>query len=801
MFRNCLAAALRHLARNKLYTAISVFGLSIGLCTALLAALVVHNELSHDHFIPGYDRIYMVVTAITPPRQATIYKGSTNSFVGPQLARNFSEIQSMTRLMVGYAHLSHGNVDAHELSYLADPNAFQVLPLPVIAGDLKSALFRPNTVVLTRTMARKYFGRDAPIGESLLMKFDGHPETAALTVTAVIEDLPPHGTHLESGIFISAVAHWTELYRQDHILGNEAGKSDVGIGTATYLKLVPHASPQRLLQAAPEMASILWRRPPEGWTLALKLVRMDRFDATPYLTPGFATRLSMITIVGFGILLVACVNFVNLLTARSARRAQEVSLRKLAGAQRRSLVLQFLAESIAYVAAAAVVAVAITELLLPRVNAFLTTGATFRYWHDPALLGAVVLAALLLGTLAGAYPAFVLSGFRPLRVLTGENLHSRGAGTMRQLLVTGQFSILIGLIVAAAVVYQQRQFATQEALRVDTDQMLLIRSPCGAGFTSALRALQGVRGVACSSSNLVNHDGINVWLLKDRLGVPQLMYRIVVQPSLFDLYAIKPTAGRTSGSADGIYYVLNETGARHLGFARAAAAVGYEAPEYKADYDSTPRRNESVIGVVPDFSFDSVEHRIEAQEFVVRSEDAGFDLINVKLTGRQIPETLGAIDRLWEATGMTTPISRFFLDEHIQTLYIAMLREAQLFGVFAIVAVMLACLGLLGLAASISERRTREIGIRKALGANTGDILRLLLRQFARPVLWANLIAWPATAYAMHRWLEGFAYHVDLSLWLFPLAATLALVIALLAVTTQSILVARARPVDALRYE
>jgi putative ABC transport system permease protein len=796
MFRNCLAAALRHLARNKLYTAISVLGLSLGLCTALLAALVIHNELSHDHFIPGYGRIYMVVTAITPPGQATIYKGSTNSFVGAQLALRFSEIQAMTRLVPGEVILRHANVVAHEHLYWADPNAFQVLPLPVVAGDLKSALSRPDTIVLSRSIARKYFGRDAPLGETLVLKFDGHPETAALAVAAVIEDLPPNGTHLTSGIFVSSLAPWTGLHQLDNIPGNVAG-SDVGIGTFTYVKLAPHASAQRVLQAMPTMARTVWSRPPKGWALGMKLVRMDRYDANPWLNPGFSSRLLMISIVGFGILLIAGVNFVNLLTARAARRAKEVSVRKLAGAQRRVLVLQFLSESIAYVTAAFIVAVALTELLLPYVNAFLTTGATFRYWQDPALIGAMALAALLFGTLAGAYPALVLSAFRPLRVLSGEAWQSRGAGLMRQILVAGQFSILIGLIIAAAVVYQQRQFATQDALRVDTDQMLLINSACNTGFTSQLRMLPGVRGVACSTNNLVDHAGVNVWLVNDKLGVPQLLYRIVVEPSLLDLYAIKPVAGRTSGSAGGTYYLINETAARTLGFARSADAIGYEAPVY----DSHPPQKVSVIGVVPDFSLGSVEHTIEPQGFVVTPNDPGFDMISVKLTGHQIPETLSAIDRLWMATGSKTPISRVFLEERIQTMYLAMLREAQLFGVFATVAIMLACLGLLGLAASIAERRTHEIGIRKALGADTGNIIRLLLRQFVKPVLWANLVAWPVAAYAMHRWLQGFAYHVDLAVWLFPFAAALALLIALLTVSTHSILVARAKPVAAIRYE
>jgi putative ABC transport system permease protein len=796
MFRNCLAAALRHLSRNKLYTAISVLGLSIGLCTALLAALVIHNQLSHDHFIPGYDRIYVVASAITPPGHATIYYDSTLSFVAPQLALRFSEIQAVTRLNADNATLRHGNVEAHEPVYWADPNAFGVLPLPVVAGDLNSALSHPDSIVLSRSIARKYFGRDAPLGETLVMTVDGSAQTHALSVAAVIEDLPPSGTHLTAGIFVSSLAPWTLLHQLETVPASEA-RTELGVGTHTYVKLAPHASAQRVLQAMPTMVQAVFAGPPKGWALALNLVRMDRLDADPWLNPGFSSRLLMLTLVGLGILLIAGINFVNLLTARSVRRAREVSVRKLAGAPRRVLVLQFLAESLVYVIIASLVAVALTELLLPYANDFLIAGATFRYWQDPALIGAIALVTLLLGTLAGAYPALVLSAFRPLSVLTGETGHSRGAGLMRQILVTAQFSILIGLIIAAAVVYQQRQFATQDALRFDTEQMLLIRSPCNTAFTSQVRALPGVRGLACSSSALVDHGGVNVMLVKDKVGAQQLLYPIFVEPSLLDLYGIKSVAGGTSRSASGTYYMLNETAARQLGFARPADAIGYILPTH----GGITLHNAPVIGVVPDFSLDSVEHRIEAQGFLVSAKDPLFDLISVRLTGHQIPETLSAIDAAWKATGSHGPINRVFLKEHIQTTYLAMLREAQLFGAFAAVAVVLACLGLLGLAASIAERRTREIGIRKALGADTGNIIRLLLRQFAQPVLWANLIAWPVTAYAMHRWLQGFAYHVELRLWLFPAAAALALLIALLTVATHSILVARAQPVAALRYE
>ena len=290
----------------------------------------------------------------------------------------------------------------------------------------------------------------------------------------------------------------------------------------------------------------------------------------------------------------------------------------------------------------------------------------------------------------------------------------------------------------------------------------------------------------------------NISFINDKSGVEHFLYPIKVQPGFFDLYGIKAIAGRTSGVSQAQYYLLNETAARQLGFTRLSDAIGY--PVKARGLGSGP--NVPIIGVVPDFSLDStVEHKMEARGYVVTENDPNYDIINVKLTGSLIPETLSAIDRLWKITGAHDPINRVFLKEHIQNMYLTMLRESQLFGLFSAVAIVLASLGLLALAASAAEQRTREIGIRKALGADTVNIIQLLLWQFAKPVLWANLIAWPVTAYAMQRWLQGFAYHVDLAVWLFPAAAGLALLIALLTVSTHSVLVARAKPVAALRYE
>jgi putative ABC transport system permease protein len=797
MFRNFLAAAVRHLARNRVYAAISVLGLAVGLWAALIEGLVLRNQFGYDHFIPGYQRIYMAMSFVTPPGHGTVYLPGSSNFVASALKSRFSEIESVTRLMLQIGTLRHDEVESHEDIYWADPNAFDVLPLPVVAGDLKASLRHPDSIVLSRSVARKYFGRDAPLGETLVL--DG---LHTLTVSAVIEDLPSNGTHLQSGIFASGIAPWTPLGSQDRIAGNIAGSAPVGFGTNTYLKLAPRASPQRLLAAMSTLAPAIFTRPPPGWSVELHVMPMDALHTHPGLNPGFAGTVILSLILTTVILLIACINFINLLTARSTQRAMEVAVRKISGAPRYVLIMQFLGESMIYVTVAAVAAAALTEWSLPYVNSFLNSGATFDYWRDGALVGWIVLGSVLLGLLAGAYPALVLSAFRPLRVLKGRPARSGAAGFVRQSLVTVQFAILIGLLISAGVVYRQRSYATHEALRLDTDQVLIVRSRCSPAFTGELRKLPGVSGVSCSGAGLL--EGPQFFTAKGKDGVLQLMYGLDVDAAFFRLYGIRPAAGRLTGDprstgedseAERRYCVINETAAKRLGFAASQDAIGFALPAL-----DRPGKQLQVIGVVRDFSLTSVERKTEAIAYQLSSAGS-FGLINIKLTGRQIPETLTAIDRLWAATGESKPIDRFFLEEHLQDLYIAVLREAQTFAVFSFVAMLLACLGLLGFSASITSRRTREIGIRKALGAQTGDIVRLLLWQFTKPVLWANLIAWPAAGFFMNRWLQRFAYHIDIGLELFLVATGVAVAIALLTVTSHTLLVARQQPAFTLRVQ
>jgi len=455
------------------------------------------------------------------------------------------------------------------------------------------------------------------------------------------------------------------------------------------------------------------------------------------------------------------------------------------------------------VALAACMGLVMAGLVLPYVNAFLDSGGQLNLSHDAGLAACVVVGVLVVGVLAGAYPAFVLSAFRPSTVLKGSVLQSGGSAIARQSLVAVQFAILIGLILAASVIYRQCIYATREALRVDTDQVLLIRSSCKQALLNELRALPGVRGAHCSSQALLDRGMFLNARLRD--GSPVAIDVAATEFGAFALYGIKPVAGTLPPDSLPQHVVINETAARRFGFHSPAEAVGQPLPlaeglKELADTVEAAMRDNRIVAVVPDFSFDAAAQKIRPAVFL--EEPPGrYQLINIRLTGRKIPETLAAIDRISVATGAEKPLDRFFLDEYIEGLYLAVLREAQAFGIFAVLALVLACLGLLGLSAATADSRTREIGIRKAMGAGTADILRMLLWQFSTPILWASLLAWPLTGFLISHWLDGFADHVELRPWPFLASSALALVIALLTVGAHATQIARAKPVAALRYE
>jgi putative ABC transport system permease protein len=797
-------AALRNLARNRLYAGINIGGLAVGFAAAILIGLFVRDEFSYDSFIPGHQHVYRVSTIRIVPGRGPIFVPVVPPDLAGWMKLDFPGIRSVARLASEQVGLRHGDFEASEDIAWADPDLFDVLPLKVYAGDLRTALQRPDGIVLTRQMARKYFGRDNPIGETLEID-----RQHSMQVTAVLMDLPSN-THLDARIFASGRAAYSRLSVLDAMPGPAIQKP---WNTLTYIRLAPTASTDELTGALP--AFIDRHMPFPG---AVKISAAIQLTLIPIAAihlygPGAATADYALAAIGALTVLLASLNFVNLTTARATRRAIEVGIRKAAGASRTDLVIQFIGESMIYVALSMVLALALVEVLMPHFNAFLGRTILFDYWRSPDLAASIAGAVLLVGTLAGAYPAIVLSAFPPAWVLRSRSGGPAGSQVLRETLVILQFAILIGLSVSTGILYQQTHFATHDSLRFDKDQVLLIRGTCAKALKDEIAALPGVRTASCSFvAPLLNPVVIPTQLHNgQRLSI----HESAIDIGFLELYGFQPLAGRFFSAAHQgdvppedpkaprrLPVVINETARRQLGYASPADAIGQSVPLVllrSLDDNTTDSYAAEIIGVVTDFPMGSIRDPIGPTVFYV--EPNLFQLMSVKLSGRQIPETLASIDLLWKRMGSARPISRFFFDQQVENTYQDMIRQERLMTVLETVALLIACLGLFGIAAFSSERRTKEIGIRKVMGAETRDIMRMLLWQFSRPVLYGSLIAWPVAAYIMNRWLQGFAYHVPLAPWLFMATTALTLIVALVTVSAHCWPVARAKPAAALRYE
>jgi putative ABC transport system permease protein len=560
---------------------------------------------------------------------------------------------------------------------------------------------------------------------------------------------------------------------------------------------------------------------PPGFTVGLHLtpigdLHLSPPGESPMSSRGDSTLLAALAVIAVLIITSASFNFVTLMTARAAQRAIETGVRKAAGALRRQLIIQFLGEAVIYVALAMVLAVAITEASLPWMNSVLKQKIAFNYFGDPTLLGALLVTTVGLGLLAGAYPAFVLSAYRPAAVLKGTLVQGATGGIVRRALVALQFAIMIGLGIAAATIWRQTLFSLNNQLRVDGSSILLIDDACdasGRAFRDRLATVPGVSGAACANEAALFNGGMIVSVQVQ--GVPATpMVSGAVDFGALEFYGLRPLAGRFfdhNHGEDGRLVegetvgnpsiVVNETAMRKLGFSSPSQAIGKTVIWNRRRWSATPTPGtlgeSEIIGVWPDFALDT---RRQTWPQILYVDPASFSVLSVRLIGAQIPEALAGIDAAW-AQIMHTSIHRRFLSQSLQEIYADVIQQGTAITLGAGLAGVIAALGLFGLSAHSAERRTKEIGIRKAMGASSTDIVRLMLGEFSQPVLWANVIAWPCVYFIMRRWLEGFAHHVDTNPLVFVAASALALVISLATVSGHALLVARAKPVDALRYE
>jgi putative ABC transport system permease protein len=804
MWRSYLTATLRHISRNPLGTFLNISGLALGFAAALLALLYVIHERTFDRFIPGHEGIYVVVPHHSIKGQGTRVGDRTSAYLASWLKSDFPSVQT-TRLLPTELTVRRGQIAASEQTGWADPNLFSMLPLASVAGDLEAALRRPDGLVITRRMARKYFDRDSPLGESL--DISGKP----FQITAVIEDLPP-ATHLAPEIYGSALNREFGLQNYDEVPWPVDGNTPV----MTYIRLPDGSGTsieemQRLMPGlAQRHMGRLFELMRSEYSVDLQLVQLSDLHLYPNdmqaMKPhGKPAIIAAAGIIGLLIVLVAVVNFVNLMTAHSARRAVEVGVRKVSGARRLDLMIQFMGESLLYACTAMAIALLLVDFTLPALATRLVPGLDGQ-WMIGNVLALAGGLSVLAGILGGVYPALVLSAHRPATVLKG-NIQFTGSVRGRQCLVSLQFSVLIALVVATLVILGQTAFSLRDGLRFPQDQLLIVYTPCPTTFTEQLRSVPGVSGTACAAGDPTNFaprsftqatrpDGAHV-----NLGIGSVGF------GLFELLGVQPVAGRlydpardaaAAASEHAPIAILNESAVRAMGFESPTAAIGQSVVSLQ-NQGGPPSE---VIGVVPDFTFDLQGTRMGPIIYWAHAiHDGPGAVVNVKLAGQQVPETLGAIDALWRRIGEPGPVRRLFMEQLLQENYVATIRQAWIVSGLSILAIVIAAFGLFGLSALSAEQRTREIGVRKVMGATKHDILRLLLWQFTKPVLWANVIAWPVAFFAMRRWLGGFANHIEIQPWMFLTAAALAVAIALATVMGHALLVSRAKPVNALRHE
>ena len=812
MLSNYLKIAWRNIVSNPLFSAINIIGLAIGLACCIIITVFVRFETSYDKQWPGAEHTVRVtrdffannvrLAAVAPP-------------IGPLLVEEFPEIEAMTRFM----NAGEAGIRVGDRSYLADrvavadPNAFEFFNFTVLHGDGDNPLSQPNHLVLTKSAAEKYFGTDNAVGRT--MEFMGQAE---LNVTAIIADLP-RNTHMDFAMLASTTA-------LPILMGPNAMENWGSNNYYTYLRLPPDYDVTALTD---RFAGFLQKHLGEtapGWN-AIGLQRLTDIHLTSdrdgeWRENGSLAMVYTFSAVAIVVLMIACINFMNLTTARSTQRGKEVGIRKVVGARRRHLVVQFLAESTLLVALAMLLAVALVELALPLFAGFLELPLNFSMAQRDTLL--LLLAAIVVvGLLAGSYPAFYLSHFRPVEVLKGHASNS-GSAWLRKSLVVFQFATSIALLIATGVVIAQMRYArdldlgyeraqnivtslpffaplweTYEPLKAELEAHPDILSAVYSSRTPGMRSLDG--GGYLPGDAQVSGENI--------LGISD----IKVDYQWFDHYEVEFLAGRafheserrvesptkdnpiTRGAA-----ILNESGARRFGWS-PEEAVG-KVVRQLANEDLDQFIDREVVGVIPDIHFASLHNEMKAT--IYAEPDPGYRRrLSIKVAPGDPSSAIAHFEAVWARLLPDEPASWEFLDDTFAALYRSERRQAQMFGLFSGFAIFVATLGLFGLASFTTERRTKEIGIRKVMGARVRDIVMLLTSDFTRLVLLANVLAWPVAYFFMRDWLSRFVYQAPFASWAgyFLIAAVVALAVAWLTIALQASRAARARPVLALRYE
>jgi len=811
MLGHCLRMAARGFVRRRLYSFINVAGLSIALACAILILLFVRDQLSYDAWIPDTANVYRLEETLNMIGRPPLPLAKSPFTLLTEMKAQIPQVRDVTHVNLTKVTIDVSGGLFPAIATVVDPNFFRLIELPLIEGDPRRVLADPASVVLSQSEARRYFGDANPVGRTLTIGGLGigcEPSDSAclekarpFIVSGVLRDLPDD-TQLVADIVVSDAYQTAQA--QAHSL-------DYG-----YVRLAPGADPGTVLG---QVRSILDRSfDPHKFGVDQTASDLEQQLLLPFrdahLTSGRYEDMkpagSRATVYGFAVIallivLVASCNFMNLTTAIATLRAREIAVRKISGATRLQIFLQFLGEAVLIVMISVIIAIAIAEVFLPAYDRILGVTLQLHYFRDWRWTAILLLGGVGVGALSGLYPSLVLSGLRPAAALKGHARHGDSA-LLRAALVFGQFGVSIALAIAAMVVFRQIEFVRTLNLGFDRDDLVVVR---GKGvmtpavmqaFSRIVAAGPGIVGSTLSSAVPFDPASFSDLLIRSQEGGSPMTAKFVsVDPGFTALYGVRVLAGRPfsarfgadAAATAGVRNVLiNATAAHRLGYS-PDAALGKTLTEGPARFE--------VVGVLDDAVFDTVRERVQPMVFV---DDPGAGTFaSVRVRPEQIVQALSFIDRTWRSLAPGAAVDRYFLGTAFGELLTDDEREGRLLGIFDGIAVLIACLGLFGLAVFTAERRTKEIGIRKVAGARTGEIVRLMLWRISIPVLVANLIAWPLAYLYLHRWLEGYAYRIRLSPVYFLAAGAAALLIAWAAVYANTLRLARTSPIHALRYE
>lgn len=833
MLRNYLLVGFRALTKNKVYAAINILGLAIGMAACLLILLFVRNEFSYDRDLPNAANTYELQTRYTSRETGQVDAMQMTSYVsGERFKKDFPQVDKLVyALSASPVVLKDGEATpgGPDFLYVSGP-FFDVVQLPFLAGDPKTALAQAGTAVLTESEAVKRYGSTNILGKTITLVSKG--VSTDYRITGIAKD-PPKNSSFRLSIVarVDMQSYWADLPDFLKSWGWQSGW--------VFLTLKPGTDPATLAAQFPA-----WEKrniPDEvvdgvrtnagdeqDWRLTnIRDIHLGEAQRAAMTAGNDRSSVYTFAVIALLILGMACVNFTNLATARASQRAREVALRKVLGASRRQLIAQFLGESVLVAAVAMLVALAIVELVLPAFSAFLDADLKLRYFGHEGVMLPILALILVVGLAGGIYPALILSGFQPARVLKANKsaADAHGSGLLRTILVVGQFAVSIGLIVCTIVIYAQTIYAQTADPGFRRDGILQIENlsrkqiePVRQTLIDQINHVDGVTDAALTvigvetrntSSRGFKVDGRNQLVgigtysigdgFFDTMGIKLLAGRALdkrlmddaTTPTLENPVANQALANR------GLNVVMNELAVKRLGFADPQAAIGKTIKTSMVDSSKYGLTPVTIVGVVQDTRFRSLRTPLEPIMFY---HDSYQDYLVVRYHGD--PQAVRAkIEAVWRRVARDVPFEAKFSNDIVLKSYRADRARAQIFAAFALLAVIVGCLGLFGLAAFTAERRTKEIGIRKVLGARTRDIIRLLVWQFSRPVLIANLIAWPVAWWAMRGWLNGFDARITLGPAPFVGAGALALVIAVATIGGHAWRVARANPINALRYE